>query len=191
MWNCFSQLSTNAVFRIPKSRHKKYIEGGNCSDARYPETQTPFCTEDFWRDPSSIRSYDAQERSEALNKTIPTARLNPWSSFHESICVKRKESSEATSLLSSEWAAFSKSGLATSGLAEDCWAAGADDDGLCVWEDGRDSKATWALDIHEKRSRSWDKVLELVFPSLSSWAGIEKVDCENHLDGLESNKVSN
>jgi hypothetical protein len=55
-------------------------------------------------------------------------------------------------LLSPEGAALGKSGLATGRLAEDCRAAGADDDRLCVREDGGDGEAAGALDVHEEGS---------------------------------------
>ena len=53
-------------------------------------------------------------------------------------------------LLSSEGAALGETGLATSWLAKDLRAAGADDDGLCVREDGGDGEAARALDVHEE-----------------------------------------
>lgn len=56
-------------------------------------------------------------------------------------------------LLPAERAALSQTSLATGGLAEDGGAALADDDGLGVREDGGDSEATGALDVHEERSR--------------------------------------
>lgn len=65
-------------------------------------------------------------------------------------------------LLSPERAALGESGLATSGLAEDLRAAGADDDGLCVREDGGDGEAAWALNIHEEGPRAWDEGLDVV-----------------------------
>jgi len=55
---------------------------------------------------------------------------------------------------------------------------------LGVAEDGGDGEATWALDIHEEGSGSWDKLLELVLACLSSWGRVEEIDCENHLDGI-------
>jgi len=57
-------------------------------------------------------------------------------------------------------------------------------------EDGGDGEATRALDIHEERSRSWNQVLELVLASLGRWRWVEKINCENHLDGLRSNYLS-
>lgn len=53
-------------------------------------------------------------------------------------------------LLSAERAALGETGLASGGLAEDGGAAGADDDGLGVGEDGGDGEAAGALDIHEE-----------------------------------------
>jgi hypothetical protein len=62
-------------------------------------------------------------------------------------------------LLSSERASLGQTSLSTSWLAEDCRAAGADDNSLCVREDGGDGEATGALNIHEEGSGSGDKVL--------------------------------
>lgn len=56
----------------------------------------------------------------------------------------------ARRLLPAEGAALGQPCLAASGLAEDLGAAGADDDGLCVREDGRDGVAAGALDVHEE-----------------------------------------
>jgi len=70
-------------------------------------------------------------------------------------------------LLSSERAALGEPGLATGGLAENGRAAGADDDGLGVGENGGYCEASWALNVHEEGSRSWDEGLKFVFASLS------------------------
>lgn len=56
----------------------------------------------------------------------------------------------ASRLLPAEGAALGQTGLATGGLAEDGRAAGADDDGLGVREDGGDGEAAGALDVHEE-----------------------------------------
>jgi len=85
-------------------------------------------------------------------------------------------------LLSSEGAALCESGLATGWLAQDCRAAGADDDGLCVREDCCDCEAARALDVHEERSWGGHQGLELVLAGLSLRSGVEKIDCENHFD---------
>ena len=69
---------------------------------------------------------------------------------------------QARRLLPAERAALGQTGLATGGLAEHGRAAGADDDGLGVGEDGGDGEAAGALDVHEEGSRSWDEVLEKV-----------------------------
>jgi len=98
---------------------------------------------------------------------------------------RRKETGE-TSLLSPERAALCETGLSSCWLAENSRAAGADDDGLCVGEDGGDGEAAGALDIHEEGSRSRDKVLELVLASLSGWGRVQEIDGENHLDDLRS-----
>lgn len=63
-------------------------------------------------------------------------------------------------LLSPERAALGESGLATGGLAENGRAAGADDDGLGVGEDGGDGEAAGALDVHEEGSGGRHKGLE-------------------------------
>lgn len=66
---------------------------------------------------------------------------------------------QSSPLLSPERAALGKTGLATGGLAQNLGAAGADDDGLCVREDGGDGEAARALDVHEERAWAWDKSL--------------------------------
>ena len=66
----------------------------------------------------------------------------------------------ASRLLSPERAALGETGLATGGLAEDLRASGADDDGLCVREDGGDGEAAGALDVHEEGAGSGDEGLE-------------------------------
>lgn len=62
-------------------------------------------------------------------------------------------------LLSPERAALGKTGLATGWLAKHLGAAGADDDGLCMREDGGDGEAARALDVHEEGSWAWNKLL--------------------------------
>ena len=72
-------------------------------------------------------------------------------------------------LLSPEGAALCEPRLATGRLAEDLRAAGADDDGLCVREDGGDGEAARALDVHEE----------------GAWAGDERLRaCISMLDGF-------
>ena len=110
----------------------------------------------------------------------------------------------ASALLPAERAALGKTGLATGGLAEDLGAAGADNDGLGVREDGGDGEAAGALDVHEERTRSRDQelyeglrsvpehdgsdrygmaveipYLELVLLVLRGGGGVEKVYGEN------------
>lgn len=101
-------------------------------------------------------------------------------------------------LLPPERAALCESGLATGGLAQDLRAAGADDDGLCVREDGRDGEAAGALDVHEEGARAGDErlgvmldavqrsipvvespYLQLVLASLSLRGRVQEIDCEN------------
>jgi len=87
-------------------------------------------------------------------------------------------------LLSPERAALGQAGLAARRLAEHLRAAGADDDGLGVREDGSDGEATGALDVHEKGPRTGHELLELVLLGLGGRSRVEKVDGENHLDGV-------
>ena len=65
-----------------------------------------------------------------------------------------------SSLLSSERTSLGQTSLSTCRLAEDSRAAGANNDGLCVREDGGDCEAAGALDIHEEGAGSWNEVLE-------------------------------
>jgi len=88
----------------------------------------------------------------------------------------------ANRLLSPERAALSESGLTTGGLAKDSGASLADDDGLGVGEDGGDGEAAGALDIHEEGPGSRDQGLELVLLGLSSRAGVQEINGQNHLD---------
>ena len=107
-------------------------------------------------------------------------------------------SPNATHLLPPERAALCESGLATSGLAKNLRAAGADDDGLCVREDGGDGEAAGALHIHEEGAWAWDKCLkgeldaisrlkerlsmaylQLVLAGLSLRGRVQEIDCEN------------
>jgi len=50
---------------------------------------------------------------------------------------------------------------------QDLRAALADDDGVCVREDGGDGEAARALDVHEERAGSGHEGLELVLPGLT------------------------
>ena len=56
-------------------------------------------------------------------------------------------------LLPPERAPLRQARLSARGLAEHGRAAGADDDGLGVREDGRDGEAAGAFDVHEERAR--------------------------------------
>lgn len=64
------------------------------------------------------------------------------------------------SLLPPERAALCQPRLTTGGLAQDLGAAGADDDGLGVGEDGGDGEAAGALDVHEEGARAGDEGLQ-------------------------------
>jgi len=88
----------------------------------------------------------------------------------------------ASALLPAERAALGKTGLATGGLAEDLGAAGADDDGLGVREDGGDGEAAGALDVHEEGAGGGHKGLELVLLGLSLRGRVQQVDGEHHGD---------
>jgi hypothetical protein len=88
----------------------------------------------------------------------------------------------ATRLFPPERAALRKPGLATGRLAEHRGAAGADDDGLSVRENGRDREAAGALDVHEERAGALDESLELVLRRLRGGKRVEKVNGENHFD---------
>jgi hypothetical protein len=74
--------------------------------------------------------------------------------------LRNKRQGVASSLLSSERATLGESGLSSCWLAENGGATSADDDSLCVGEDGGDGEAAWALDIHEEGSWCWHKVLK-------------------------------
>jgi len=87
-------------------------------------------------------------------------------------------------LLPAERAALGQAGLTTGRLAQDLRAALADDDCVCVREDGGDGEASGALDVHEEGARGRHKGLELVLLGLSGRGGVEKVNCENHCVGL-------
>ena len=65
----------------------------------------------------------------------------------------------ASSLLPAERAALGQAGLTTGRLAKDLGAAGADDDGLGVREDGGDGEAAGALDVHEEGAGAGHKGL--------------------------------
>ena len=71
-------------------------------------------------------------------------------------------------LLSPERAALCESGLATRGLAENLRATCADNDGLCVGEDGGDGEATGALDVHEEGSWARDKSLLMAMSDIDN-----------------------
>lgn len=89
-------------------------------------------------------------------------------------------------LLSAERASLGQSSLATSWLAEDSGAGAADDGGLGVREDGGDGEASWALDVHEEGTWSWDESLQLVLLELGGWGGVQKIESENHFEEIES-----
>jgi len=95
---------------------------------------------------------------------------------------KKKSFSFVSRLLAAERAALGQTGLTTCRLAQNGRAAGADDDGLGVGEDGGDGEATGALDVHEEGAGLGHKSLKLVLAALSLRGGVEKIDSENHLD---------
>lgn len=71
----------------------------------------------------------------------------------KSTSPSKRQTSEDQSLLPAERAALSEAGLAARRLAQDLRAAGANDDGLRVRENGRDGVAAGALDVHEEGAR--------------------------------------
>ncbi len=87
--------------------------------------------------------------------------------YHEVALPTILRCANIDSLLSPERAALCETGLATGRLAQDLRAALADDDGLCVREDGGDCEASRALDIHEEGAGSGDEILELVLAGLT------------------------
>jgi hypothetical protein len=95
---------------------------------------------------------------------------------------KKKSFSFVSRLLAAERAALGQTGLTTGGLAENGRAAGADDDGLGVREDGGDGEATGALDVHEEGAGLGHEGLKLVLTGLGLGGGVEEIDRENHLD---------
>jgi hypothetical protein len=72
---------------------------------------------------------------------------------------KKNSFSFVSRLLAAERAALGQTGLATGGLAQNGGAAGTDDDGLGVGEDGGDGEATGALDVHEEGAGTGHKGL--------------------------------
>ena len=85
--------------------------------------------------------------------------------------ITKEKPDQANPLLSPERAALSETGLTAGRLAEDLGAAGADDGGLCVREDGGDGEAARALDVHEEGSWAWDEGLggKLVSEGSRGW----------------------
>lgn len=102
---------------------------------------------------------------------------------------EKKRAPNASSLLSSERATLGESGLTTGRLAQDGSAALADDDGLGVGEDGGDDEAAGALDVHEEGSGGGNKSLELVLLGLAGRGRVQKINGENHLDGLSRGNI--
>jgi hypothetical protein len=175
--------------------------------ARYPEL--PFLTFAFElesKDPSSILRSSRSVSMECTSLSHDSRYRNPSSVRHHRF---------ENRLLPSERAALSQPRLATSGLApdhpvsvccvdprlsvdlQDLRAALADNDCVCVREDGGDGEASRALDVHEERAGSGHEVLELVLAGLTARmlvgvrecgdgsgcvrgrGGVEKVNCEN------------
>lgn len=58
----------------------------------------------------------------------------------------------------------------------------ADDDGLCMREDGGDCEAAGALDVHEEGSGAGHELLELMLAGFGRWGRVEEVDCENLIE---------
>jgi len=83
-------------------------------------------------------------------------------------------------LLPSETATLSQPGSASSGLAEDGGAAGADNNGLGVAENRGDPVAARALDIHEVTVGMLYKPLQLVLPLLFCRSGVKQIFSQRH-----------
>ena len=81
--------------------------------------------------------------------------------------------------LLTERAALGQASLTAGRLREHLGARAADNHGLGVREDGGDSEAARALDVHEERVGVLHKSLELVAASLLLGGGVEKVDGES------------
>ena len=73
----------------------------------------------------------------------------------------------------------SKTGLTTSWLAQNLSAASAKNDRLSMRKHSRDSEASRALDVHEKRVRALNQTLELVAPLLLLARRVDKINCES------------
>lgn len=81
--------------------------------------------------------------------------------------------------LLTERAALGQASLTAGRLREHLGARAADNHGLGVREDGGDSEAARALDVHEERVGVLHKSLELVRASLLLGGGVQKVDSES------------
>ena len=78
-------------------------------------------------------------------------------------------------LLSSERRTLGQLSLTTSGLGKDSRARAAGDNGLGVGEDSSDGETTRALNVHEERSGSSNKSLELVLLELGLGGGVKEI----------------
>lgn len=56
-------------------------------------------------------------------------------------------------------------------------------------EDGGDDEAAGALDVHEEGSGGGDESLELVLLGLAGRGRVQKINSENHLDGLSRGNI--
>merc|ERR1712224_437016 len=83
-----------------------------------------------------------------------------------------------------EGAALGQTALSSGGLAQDCGAVAAENDGLRIAEDGCDREAARALNIHEPGVRALYEPLELVLALLRLLGRVKKIyveECHCHL----------
>ena len=179
---------------LQKKEQNVFVSGSNVFHSiaaahSYRRLGRPRCQDSLFNQPSIPRP------SQPCHIQCSVGRI---ATFHHSM----KSIIVASALLPAERAALGKTGLATGGLAEDLGAAGADNDGLGVREDGGDGEAAGALDVHEEGAGTGHKglsgvyvrgcdsgcrfggggvcvYLELVLAGLVLRARVEKVDGEN------------
>ena len=136
---------------LQKKEQNVFVSGSNVFHSiaaahSYRRLGRPRCQDSLFNQPSIPRP------SQPCHIQCSVGRI---ATFHHSM----KSIIVASALLPAERAALGKTGLATGGLAEDLGAAGADNDGLGVREDGGDGEAAGALDVHEEGAGAGHKGL--------------------------------
>jgi len=145
----------------------------------------------------SVRNCTHDSRSCTINQSIRIKAGKRWEFFiflwllalpDILITGQSLHSASATAastfLLPPERASLGQTSLSTSWLTEHRGARSADNDRLCVRENGCNVEASRALDVHEEGSGGRYKSLELVLACLSGGRGIEEIFSENHFEGL-------